>query len=215
MIRKNLTLGMLLCALSLYPLPLLVAQRVSQPSQPVSSTPSTSTESNTIFVQGIVEVPLRLDQQVSSATAHKGDRIRFTLLKGLSCDGKLMASAGSTFYATVSHVQPKNRHHSGVVRFSDATLDLVNGQRLRLSESDSEDNIGPEAIPVVILAGVTLVPITVALLPIQLPYLLIHHIREQRHGDKTHTTRPEPVDIELPEGEVLIYYADTTPTTKL
>jgi hypothetical protein len=211
-IRNNSAIKVLQYALYVCLSPLLAAQEISLPSPPdaaqtVSPTPNTLTASNTTFVYKFAQVSLRLEQSVSSASTHKGDRIRFTLVKNLAVDGKLVVPAGTSFYATVSHVRPKNRHRSGDLKFSDADLDLGNGQRVRLTEN-RHDKFDPGVIPVVILGAVTLVPITVALLPIQLPYLLIHDIREHQDGGAARATKPPPVDQVFSEGEVFTYYAD-------
>jgi hypothetical protein len=184
---------------------MLLAQDNSQPVQPVSSAPIVSAGPDTISLVGFRQVPVRLEQPVSSASAHKGDRIRFTLVKNLSVDGRLVAPAGSALYASVSHVRAKNRHRSGKVEFSAAVLDTGTGESVRFTAGDPADE---GSIPVLILEVVILGPVVVALLPIELPYWLFYAIRDHRYGGTARAAKPVPEDQILAEGQIFMYYAD-------
>jgi len=209
MVRNKSAFTVMQLALCLCPWPLLSAQEVGQPPQVESPNQSVFTASNANFIEGVAKVPLRLEQPVSSASGHKGDRVRLTLSKNLFDDGKLLAPAGSTVYATVSHVRAKSRHRSGEVKFSNVALDLGNGQMLRLREGDPEAKAGAgETAAYLIASGILVGPIVVALLPIQLPMLLVHDLQNRHKAGPARTAKAEPVDKELPEGEVVVYYAD-------
>jgi len=232
-IRNNSTIRILQAALCLCLSQHLAAQEAEQPTltdvvQQVSSTPGTLTASDSPPLDGFADkipiqafaaqVPLRLEQELSSASAHKGDRIRLTTLKSLSVDGNVVAPAGTAFFTTVSQVRSKTHYRSGEVKLSDATLDLGNGKRLRLAESDPKNRLTAKDIPgtiaFIIVGAATLVPITVALLPVQLPYLLVHKIHEDRLARTAHAAKPETVDKHLAEGEVFIYYTDRNTVTQ-
>jgi hypothetical protein len=191
--------------------PLLAAQQASPPTspyepRPVSSDSKAPAAPDTVRLRGTTIVRLRLEQAVGSASAHKGDRIRFTLLFDLLADGKVVAPAGTPCYATVADARPMTDRRSGLLKFSDAALDLGNGQRIRLSEGDGQDEIGPEAIPVIIVGAVTIGPLVVAMLPVQLSIWAIHSIREHRQGGPAHYPKPDPEETDLSEGEHFTYH---------
>jgi len=116
MIRNNLAVSMLRFALCTCLSPLLAAQQSVHPALPEADfeVPSTlaaprvsETMPATINLQAPNQVVLRLEMPVSSATAQKGDRIRFTALNDFSPNRKVVIPAGTTLYSTVSHVRPK------------------------------------------------------------------------------------------------------------
>src|SRR5579863_4241179 len=146
MIKDNLTVRALYYTLCLCVTPLLVAQQTHQSTLPgaVLAAPSTqdnSTASDTTVVRPISlqapnQVVLRLEQSVSSASAHTGDRIRFTALNDFSPNRRVVITSGTTLYSTLSYVRPKTRYRSGDLKFSDPEVDLGNGQRIRLTTND-------------------------------------------------------------------------------
>jgi hypothetical protein len=215
MIRNNLAVSMLRFALCTCLSPLLAAQQSVHPALPEADfeVPSTlaaprvsETMPATINLQATNQVVLRLEMPVSSATAQKGDRIRFTALNDFSPNRKVVIPAGTTLYSTVSHVRPKTRHRSGDIKFSDPELDLGNGQRIRLTTSDGDDFSSPGAIPVIVVGAVTIGPLVVATSPIWLSELVIHDIRERRFRSLAHTPKPDLVDKDFLAGDVLTYY---------
>ena len=216
MIKSNSAGRALYYALCLCVSPLLVAQQASQSSLPhavraVPPTQDTSKASDTISVYPISpqapnQVVLRLEQPVSSASAHKGDRIRFTALNDFSPNRKVVIPSGTTLYSTVSYVRPKTIHRSGDLKFSDPAVDLGNGQRIRLTTNDGDEMWGPGAIPVILVGAVTIGPLVVATSPIWLTEMVIHDVREQRSRALAHSPKPDPVDKYLSRGEVLNYY---------
>lgn len=216
MIWNNLAVRMLCYALCLCVSPLLVAQQANQSPSPVAllvapSTQDTSKASDNVLVlpislQATNQVVLRLEQPVSSATAHEGDRIRFTALNDFSPNRKVVIPSGTTLYSTVSYVRPKTRQRSGDLKFSDPEVDVGNGQRIRLTRNDGDDLRGPGAIPAIVVGAVTVGPLVVATSPIWLTELLIHDIREQRFRSLAHSPKPDPVDKYLSKGEILKYY---------
>jgi hypothetical protein len=181
--------------------PLLAAQAMVADVNRIES-------SDTIYVVGSTEVPLRLEQDVSSASAHKGDRVRLTLSKDLLVDGKPVAPAGSIFYAKVSRVRHRTSRHSGSIRFSNAELNLGNGKRIRLAADDPSDKIGASGIPFLVIGAVTVGPLILATLPISLSYLLAHDVSEHKNDSHAGAAKAERADRQFSSGEVLIYYAD-------
>lgn len=216
MVTSNSAVRALYYALCLCVSPLLMAQQAGQWSLPdavlaAPSTQDTPKASDTISVHPISlqapnQVVLRLEQPVSSASAHNGDRIRLTALNDFSPDRKAVIPSGTTLYATVSYVRPKTRHRSGDLKFSDPEVDLGNGQRIRLTTNDGDQFWGPGAIPVILVGAVTIGPLVVATSPIWLTGLVIDDVREQRSKSLAHSPKPDPVDKYLSKGEVLNYY---------
>ena len=215
MISENAAVRAMYCALCLCLSPLLAAQETVHPALPdadlevpraLIAPRSSETLPRTINLQAPKEVVLRLEQSVSSSTAHKGDRIRFTALNDFSPDRKVLIPAGTALYSTVSSVRPKTSHRSGDVKFSDPEFVLGNGQRIRLTTNDGDELSGPGAIPVIVVGAITLGPLVAATSPIWLSNLLIHDVREHRLGSLAHYQKPDPADKELSKGEVLNYY---------
>jgi hypothetical protein len=213
MFQNNLLISILrhlVCFLMCAP---VVAQEAIQQPSPASPIGKEPAGVQTTFVQDPEGVSLRLEQKVSSEFANRGDQVRFTLVNDLSDGRKVLAPAGSTFYARVAQVKATDHRHPAKLELSDATLDLGNGQQLRLKRTDGQDDLFTlGAIPVLIVGAVTLVPMTLAMLPIQLPYLAIHDIHERRQRAKVGTSKPWLIDIEIPQGTVLTYYANHTLT---
>jgi len=135
-------------------------------------------------IEGFNKMPLRLEQTVSSASAHEGDRVRFTLMRDLYVDGNTMAASGATFYATVTAVRPKSARRSGSLKFSQPYLDQANAQRIRLSPSNPEESAGAAAIPAYIIMGATVGPLVIASSPIWITEMIVHDVRERRLKSK-------------------------------
>jgi hypothetical protein len=199
--------------------PLLAAQQVSQLSssdavKSVSPVEIPLEASGPMSILGATQVPLVLDQPVSSATAYKGDRIRFKLVNNLSVNSKLVVPAGTAFYATVTHVRPKTANRSGDLKFSNPELDLGNGQRFRLTKNDPQESLGAGAIPVLIVGVVTIGPLVVVTSPIWLTKLAIDKIHGRQFRALAQEPKPETVDKEFSEGEEFNYYADRHALTR-
>lgn len=212
MIRNYAALTCLPCALLLCLSPPLAAQDGSPALASVdqlSFAPVTPVSAEVLPLGGLGRATLRLEQSVSSASAHRGDRIRFTLENDLYVANRgEVASAGTSVYATVAHVRPKTHQRSGNLQFSDPEIVLSNGKRIRLTKTDPQDRFGVGAIPVVIVAAVTLGPLVVVTSPISLTELLIHRIHERHVERLGQTTKPPPVEREFSEGDVVCYYAN-------
>jgi hypothetical protein len=216
MIKSNSAIRFLQYALCLCVFPQLLAQQASQPSllEVRLALPSAQGESKAsdtivsrpISLQAPNQAVLRLEQPVSSASVHKGDRIRFTALNSFSPDRKVVIPAGATLHSTVTYVRPKTAYRSGDFKFSDPEFVIGNGQRIRLTTNHGDELIGPGAIPVIVVGAVTLGPLVVVTSPIWVTNLLIHDIREQRARSLAHVPKPDPVDKCLSKGQVLNYY---------
>ena len=183
-------------------------------AQDVLDAPVETREIERISIDGLAKMPLRLEERVSSGTAHKGDPVRFILLRDLVVDGKVVMPSGAAFSATVSRVRPKTPERSGSVKLAKPSLVLGNGMRVQLEKDNPEEKAGLTSIPFYTVGAITIGPLVLATAPIWIPELVIHDIREQRLKSKAHRSKPEPVDQEFSEGDVFIYYADIHSLTR-
>ena len=184
----------------------LVAQEPTQPATTETLVMISPTDS--IEVRGYVQVPLRLEKAVSSASAHRGDHIRLILQKSLTLDGKVVAIAGTAFDAEVASVRSKAAERPGKLDLSDAQFTQSNGKKILLRRHDPQSRLGPSSIPAITLEVVLLVPLIVALLPVQVPYLLYKKRHEPQQKLTVRSPKPEPEDITFEAGDIVNYYAD-------
>lgn len=197
-----MTRKMLQSALCICLSPLLAAQQVSEPapSAPAVKAAHPSAPSGTVRIPAYTPVNLRLEQRVSSADAHVGDRVCFTLVNDLAANGRVVAPAGTSLFATVRHVHPKSKTRNGYVRLSGPELDLGLGQRIRFTDatSDVADDV-EMAIALLTAAAISS--------PIWVPQLLFELARgtTRPRSAVTPNKRPEPVDSVLLQGRRLIF----------
>jgi hypothetical protein len=171
-------------ALCLTLCPLLVAQQANEPGTVTQAKPETTTgnqpkPSKVVRIPADSSVRLRLEQQISSADAHVGERVRFTIEGGLEVGNRIVVPDGTAFFATVTAVRARTTDHYGEVRFSDPELDLGSGQRIRLTGSECIAVPGA-CVAVGAVGAVTLVPITVAMLPATAVMFIVDRLKQDR-----------------------------------
>jgi hypothetical protein len=179
MIRSTLQSALCLC-LS----PLLAAQQVSQqgataPAVSVAPAVNPPKPDRVVRIPADTTVKLLLAQNFSSADARKEDRIRFTVENDVFAGNDVVVQAGTTCFATVTAVRPRTADHYGEVRFSDPEFDLGSGQRIRLTQNEFLAAPGGYLV-VGVLGAVTLVPISVAMLPVSGVMFLVEKSKQDR-----------------------------------
>ena len=78
---------------------------------------------------------VKLDSQISSATAHVGDRFSANLVNDLMVDGKVFAKAGAPAKGKVTFVKPSGRLHAPGELTVRLTSVEVNGKMVAISTS--------------------------------------------------------------------------------
>ncbi len=203
MLRTTLESALFCLCLS----PLLVAQHVNQPvmpdePRPALEAPQTEVPASSVRVRipMYTRVDLQLEQRISSADAHVGDRVRFTLVNDLAVKGRVVAQAGTSCYATIKGVRPRSDKKNGSVKLSDPELDLGHGKRIRLTD------MAPDAGDDVEMAVAFLTAAAISS-PIWVPELLFESISSafRPHPSVTHAKRPDPADYVIPEGRHLVF----------
>ena len=121
--------------------PLLGSQQVSEPdaissARLVTPTGKQSRDPNPVSIPADTSVELRLEQNISSADAHEGEGVRFTLKSDLAVEGRVVAPAGTACFAAITAVRPRTTDHFGEVKFSDPELDLGPTQRIRFTTNE-------------------------------------------------------------------------------
>jgi hypothetical protein len=213
---------MLQSALCITLCPLLVAQQISEPdaispAKPATAPGNRSKTPKAVRIPAGSTVRLRLDQQISSADAQVGDRVRFTIVGGLEVENRIVIPDGTAFFAIITAVRPKTPDHYGEVGFSDPELDLGSGQRIRLTGNDCVA-YPAGCVAYCVLVAVTLVPISAATLPISGALFLVDKIKQdnaQRRLTALGVQKPVKAEKpikgdrsreEYPEGQTFDYY---------
>jgi hypothetical protein len=196
MIRTTLQSVLCLC-LS----PLLVVQQTSQAPPFSASTPNAPEQSisqcaadarrGILILPMDMQVSLRLDQPLTSATAKPGDKIRYTLVDDLIVGGRVVVPAGTPAYSNVTHAEPSGAEHSGHLRFSDPILDPGHGQHIRLAARSKADRENDSNM------AWSLASYTIFLAPLMVPALLIFGVE---YATRRAHSAPNPQDITYPQG---------------
>jgi hypothetical protein len=150
-----------------------------------------------------MHVTLRLEQSVSSANARKGEQVRFTLANDLIADGRIVAPTGSSCYAKIAQVRPRDARNSGVLKFNDPKFDL--GLNLG-AQQQVQFRRNPGTTPDEVEETVGFVVVALIMLPIVLPLAPFIAIHNKHHAK----SKPQTTETEFIEGTNFDYFVRRT-----
>lgn len=203
--RKLLQSILCICLCPLLPAQEVAPQNAPRPADvPVdarapSSDQTADSMSRSVNLPRDMHVTLRLEQSVSSATARKGEQIRFTLANDLVADGQVVATAGSSCYAQIAQVRPRDAKNSGLLKFSDPRLDLGAHRQIQFRRN-------PGTTPDEVEETVGFVAVALMMLPIVLPlapFIAMHNKRKAKN-------KPQTTETEFTQGTNFDYFVRRT-----
>lgn len=211
MLRPSIQMALCIC-LS----PVLAAQETTEPQRAPADAQTAVPSPTMVRLAVDTQITLRLDQDVSSADAKVGDRVRFALAEDLTAEGRMVAPAGAFCYAVVRKARQQDSKSDGYLEFSDAELDLGHGQVIRFTDTRLHDRRTARAITIVApVAGLPLLAIGNAVsLPINLALVahdaLHSHTAPGTNQRSTAAKAPQRQDDVHPRGSLSHYYVRNT-----
>jgi hypothetical protein len=126
------------------------------PGLAVSTTSSNSTPIGGIKTPDGEKVRLILSDDISSASANRGDRVNFTVAEDLKVGGIVIIAKGSTAAGTITEAKKKGMlGQGGKLLMSMDQVKAVDGQNIRLratSGREGDDKLG-KTVAIAVLAG--------------------------------------------------------------
>jgi hypothetical protein len=121
------------------------------PAKPAEVAPAAQPSPSEITLRNGTPIHLKLGKRISSATAHVGDIVDFTVVEEVMVDGLSVIPAGSTAIGLVSEAEPKKRMgHGGKLAFSVNFVRLKDDEKAAVrsfQESTGSNNSAGAMLP--------------------------------------------------------------------
>ncbi len=138
------------------------------------------------------EILLKLDQDVSSATIHKGDQVRYVVADDVAVDGVVAIPAGTTVTRKVTSAeptrpdQPCSRGNNGSFALSEVALLTFDGAQVKLTPFQHYGRERDRWLPLEIVGGAVATPVGLALYAaggaVAAPFVLAVYLHDRSHG---------------------------------
>jgi hypothetical protein len=214
-------------ALCLLLSPLLAAQHVAQtaasssspqPGAPAAtSLPATPPVPEAITIPKGTAIGLIELETASSATASKGDPVRYVVAEDIVVDGVTAIRAGTPVTGTVTKAKKSSTHHQeGELEIAVRELALDSQIRLRLTDqppkSPAEQSAENSELVKGVLLGIVLAPVWIALLAIEVtvsaPFAIAGVIDDLRQQSAS----PQWTDVTLAQCSTRMVYVSSETT---